>query len=77
MNLNDILSSGHEHEFKIDGPLQEDDIESATLEVEPGYCIECGDQEAELACADCGEDFCEVCSTVIHRVRGNFPALLN
>ncbi|ORY79000.1 hypothetical protein BCR37DRAFT_403316 [Protomyces lactucae-debilis] len=72
MNLADILSSeqGHTIEDETgsetvrshDGPADDD----STVVVE-GNCIECGDQEAVLHCEDCREDFCEVCSTIIHR----------
>lgn len=70
MNLNDILSSQVGHEIQ----LEDDAVEGTAVspdaeEVEPGYCVECGDQKAELHCAACEEDFCKVCSTVIHRVR--------
>lgn len=68
MNLNEILSSKDEHENNP-RELETDEELEETPEIEPGYCVECGDQKAELHCAACEEDFCSVCSTVIHRVR--------
>lgn len=67
MNLTDILSSAHDHEVQIESDqiVQPD---TSIPEVEPGFCVECGDQKADLHCTACEEDFCEVCSTVIHRV---------
>ncbi|KAJ2671916.1 hypothetical protein GGI25_005305 [Coemansia spiralis] len=32
-----------------------------------GFCIECKDQKAHVHCEQCQEDFCEVCSGMIHR----------
>ncbi|KAJ1987501.1 hypothetical protein GGI04_006130, partial [Coemansia thaxteri] len=32
-----------------------------------GSCIECKDQQAQVYCEQCQEDFCEVCAGMIHR----------
>lgn len=67
MNLTDILHT----EVDPEGPLDSENEELADepeQEVEAGFCVECGDQKADIHCAACEEDFCDVCSTVIHRV---------
>ncbi|KAI8616086.1 hypothetical protein BC830DRAFT_1063753 [Chytriomyces sp. MP71] len=33
----------------------------------PGFCVECEDQPAVIHCADCRDDFCEVCFHAQHR----------
>lgn len=70
MDLNRILSSGDEPDLDLpeDGD-QAEESDDTLPEIEAGYCVECGDQKADLHCAACEEDFCEVCSSVIHRVR--------
>lgn len=69
MRLDDILRSDVGHELAL-GADEDPSLEvgEASMEVEPGFCVECGDQAADLHCAACEEDFCDVCSTVIHRV---------
>ena len=61
MNLREILNSGKGESVVVE------DVEETAEEIEEGYCCECGDQKADLHCESCDEDFCEVCSTVIHR----------
>ncbi|KAJ2780284.1 hypothetical protein GGI15_003591 [Coemansia interrupta] len=41
--------------------------ESAEDSTPAGFCVECKDQEAQVYCEQCQEDFCEVCSGMIHR----------
>lgn len=65
MNLQEILNSGKDE--ALAHTLEDVEEDSTVLDVEAGYCCECGDQKADLHCASCEEDFCEVCSTVIHR----------
>ncbi|KAJ2389430.1 hypothetical protein H4S02_002370, partial [Coemansia sp. RSA 2611] len=44
------------------------DDEAAEDDVVPeGACVECKDQQAQLYCEQCQEDFCEVCAGMIHR----------
>ncbi|KAJ2457791.1 hypothetical protein GGI03_006001 [Coemansia sp. RSA 2337] len=42
----------------------EDDV------VPEGACVECKDQQAQMYCEQCQEDFCEVCAGMIHRTGG-------
>eukprot|EP00808_Paulinella_micropora_P030049 g36383.t1 len=41
-----------------------------SLKAEYGWCIECGDQPAELVCKQCKDIYCEICFQSQHR-RGN------
>ncbi|CAO3607795.1 unnamed protein product [Cunninghamella echinulata] len=62
--LNDILSdkiSIMDTDEVTDSPIGEE------AEAQPGFCVECKDQEASLWCKQCDECFCEVCSGMIHR----------
>ncbi|KAJ1876109.1 hypothetical protein LPJ55_000011 [Coemansia sp. RSA 990] len=53
------------------------DASNAAMEEEPsadeeetvaeGFCVECKDQQAQVFCEQCQEDFCEVCAGMIHR----------
>ena len=47
--------------------VEAEDAQVADDEVAEGMCVECGDQEADLRCQTCEEDFCTVCSGVVHR----------
>ncbi|KAJ2878251.1 hypothetical protein IWW38_006365, partial [Coemansia aciculifera] len=38
--------------------------------VPEGACVECKDQQAQVFCEQCQEDFCEVCAGMIHRTGG-------
>ncbi|KAF8263948.1 hypothetical protein EI94DRAFT_1739579 [Lactarius quietus] len=43
------------------------DEEGAEREAEHGYCVECGDQPAEVRCETCTDDYCDVCFSAQHR----------
>ncbi|KAI8099374.1 uncharacterized protein BX664DRAFT_321110 [Halteromyces radiatus] len=60
--LDDILSD------KV-SIMETDDIDQTLeeTEAEPGFCVECKDQQADLFCTQCDEIFCEVCFGMIHR----------
>jgi len=52
----------------LGGTLAEgsEDLEKAAQAAE-GMCVECGDQQADLFCEMCQDDFCSVCFQSIHR----------
>ncbi|KAJ2159698.1 hypothetical protein GGF46_002823 [Coemansia sp. RSA 552] len=48
-----------------DAAAEEDnDADDAVPE---GFCVECKDQQAQVFCEQCQEDFCDVCAGMIHR----------
>ncbi|KAF8592747.1 hypothetical protein K439DRAFT_1379083 [Ramaria rubella] len=51
-----------------DNPDQEEPTDSPGAS--EGFCVECEDQPAEIACEDCKDVFCEVCFHATHR-KGN------
>ncbi|KAJ2726783.1 hypothetical protein GGI07_000294 [Coemansia sp. Benny D115] len=51
-------SFGHEEPEVAPGP------EDTTPD---GFCVECKDQQAQVYCEQCQEDFCVVCAGMIHR----------
>lgn len=70
MDLAEILRSQDGAEAVTDGVADaEPEVAEPTAddEVAEGMCIECGDQKADLRCQTCEEDFCTVCSGVVHR----------
>ncbi|KAJ1666451.1 hypothetical protein EV178_002238 [Coemansia sp. RSA 1646] len=47
-----------------DGAIESENEDNATPD---GFCVECKDQQANVYCEQCQEDFCEVCGAMIHR----------
>lgn len=48
-----------EHESFVNGEDSKDGVE--------GLCVDCGDQPASVMCANCEDDFCDVCFSYLHR----------
>lgn len=61
--LYEILHSTEDQDLELNGQEPESDTE----EVAEGVCVECRDQQSQLYCEQCQEDFCQVCSDMIHR----------
>ncbi|KAJ2370016.1 hypothetical protein H4S01_000649 [Coemansia sp. RSA 2610] len=51
--------------FGADDPAE--DAPQEEEEVPEGFCVECKDQQAQVFCEQCQEDFCDVCCGMIHR----------
>ncbi|KAJ2460471.1 hypothetical protein GGF42_000814, partial [Coemansia sp. RSA 2424] len=59
--------------FGDDPNGSDDEAGAAAVEgdlVPEGACVECKDQQAQVYCEQCQEDFCEVCAGMIHRTGG-------
>ncbi|OLL23541.1 UPF0652 protein [Neolecta irregularis DAH-3] len=67
-SLSDILSADPDKSESIIELVSDDFAGSPILSNNPKNCAECGDQEADLYCLQCDEQFCQVCcESLIHR----------
>ncbi|KAJ1920955.1 hypothetical protein H4219_001008 [Mycoemilia scoparia] len=61
-------SSENEQYTGKGGHDEDSDSNSEDNQIVPeGFCVECRDQRSYLFCKQCDEEFCEVCSAMLHR----------
>ncbi|KAJ1944514.1 hypothetical protein GGF37_002158 [Kickxella alabastrina] len=66
--LSDILRADASDDVLADTFGEDEAPVAPVVEGTPeGFCVECKDQQAQVYCEQCQEDFCEVCGGMIHR----------
>lgn len=66
MTMNDEMMSIRISDI-LDGTVSEVAEQQNSAEVPRGSCVECEDQQADVFCEQCLDDFCTVCFTHQHR----------